>query len=81
MTPDGGRLMLADIIILIILAAIIVSLFSGLYFMLHDRGQSTRAVKALTMRIVLSLLLFALLIAGYRTGLLHPHGLLPRPHH
>ncbi|MGH8378267.1 MAG: twin transmembrane helix small protein, partial [Gammaproteobacteria bacterium] len=46
--------MLADIVILVILFIIIVSLFSGLYFMLHDRGQSTRTVKALTVRITIS---------------------------
>lgn len=72
--------MLADIVILVILFIIIVSLFSGLYFMLHDRGQSTRTVKALTVRITISLILFALLMIGYWTGWLHPHGLLP-PHH
>ena len=72
---------LPDIVILAILLIIIVSLFSGMYYMLHDRGQSTRAVKALTVRIVISLILFAILMIGYWTGWLHPHGLLPPPHH
>ncbi|MGA9852288.1 MAG: twin transmembrane helix small protein [Gammaproteobacteria bacterium] len=71
--------MFSDIVILFILFIIVVSLFSGLYFMLHDRGQSTRTVKALTVRIVISLILFALLMIGYWTGWLHPHGLFP-PH-
>ncbi|MBU6421238.1 MAG: twin transmembrane helix small protein [Gammaproteobacteria bacterium] len=68
-----------DIVVLAILLVIVVSLFSGLYYMLHDRGQSTRAVKALTLRIAISLILFAVLMIGYWTGWLHPHGLLP-PH-
>lgn len=69
-----------DIFILVILLIIVASLFSGMYYMLHDRGQSTRAVKALTVRIAISLILFAILMIGYWTGWLHPHGLLP-PHH
>ncbi|MGH8307320.1 MAG: twin transmembrane helix small protein [Gammaproteobacteria bacterium] len=72
--------MFSDIAILVILFIIIVSLFSGLYFMLHDRGESTRTVKALTVRITISLILFALLMIGYWTGWLHPHSLFP-PHH
>jgi membrane protein involved in colicin uptake len=32
-------------------------------------------VKALTVRIVLSLLLFGLLIVGYLTGVIEPHGM------
>ena len=72
--------MFSEIVILIILSAIFVSLFSGMYFLLRDRGQSTRMVKALTVRIALSLILFALLMLGYWTGWLHPHGLLPPGH-
>ncbi|MHB8424164.1 MAG: twin transmembrane helix small protein [Gammaproteobacteria bacterium] len=69
--------MLPDFIIILILLLIVASLFSGMFYMLHDRGQSTRAVKALSVRIALSLLLFFLLLLGYWTGILHPHGLLP----
>ncbi|MGH8378874.1 MAG: twin transmembrane helix small protein [Gammaproteobacteria bacterium] len=72
--------MFSDIVILVILFIIIVSLFSGLYFMLHDHGESTRTVKALTVRITISLILFALLMIGYWMGWLHPHSLFP-PHH
>jgi protein-S-isoprenylcysteine O-methyltransferase Ste14 len=69
-----------DIFILVVLLLIVVSLFSGMYYMLHDHGQSTRAVKALTVRIAISLILFAILMIGYWTGWLHPHGLLPPLH-
>lgn len=72
--------MFSEIVILVILSVIIISLFSGMFFLVRDRGQSTRMVKALTVRIVLSLILFALLMLGYWAGWLHPHGLLPPRH-
>ena len=72
--------MIVDIIVIVILLVIVGSLFSGLFFMLKDHGQSNRALKALTVRITLSLLLFALLMIGYWTGLLHPHGLILQHH-
>jgi heme/copper-type cytochrome/quinol oxidase subunit 4 len=56
------------IVIIILLFAVVVSLFSGLYFIYKDKGQSDRAVKALTVRIVLSIIVFALLIGGYYFG-------------
>jgi len=44
------------------------SLASALYYMLKDKGQGTRAVKSLTLRISLSILLFALFMAGTYFG-------------
>ena len=35
----------------------------------------TRVVRSLTLRIVLSLMLFGLLFLGYFTGLIEPHGM------
>lgn len=69
--------MLPKLIILVILAAILASLFSGVYFMMKDRGQSTRNVKALTIRIGLSILLFIMLIVAYLTGMIHPNATHP----
>ncbi len=69
--------MLPRLIIILVLVAILVSLFSGMYFMIHDRGRSTRNVKALSIRIGLSLLLFALLIAAYFAGIIKPNGIHP----
>ena len=51
------------IVVLILLAAVVVSLFSGLYFVYKDKGTTNRAVISLTIRIVLSVLVFAILIA------------------
>jgi hypothetical protein len=38
------------------------SLASAMYYLVKDKGQSTRAVKALTVRIALSVILFALML-------------------
>ena len=54
-------------IILALLALVVLSLFSGLFFIYRDRGDSTRAAKALSIRIGLSLTIFLLLMAGFRS--------------
>jgi hypothetical protein len=56
------------IVILVLLLAVVASLFSGLYFIYKDKGNSNRAVTALTVRIALSLLVFGLLMASYYFG-------------
>jgi cytochrome bd-type quinol oxidase subunit 2 len=58
------------IIILILLFAVIASLFSGLYFVYKDKGNSTRAVKALTVRVVLQGIVIALLLGGFLLGMI-----------
>jgi hypothetical protein len=57
-------------VVLVFVAFILFSLFSALYFLLKDKGQSTRTVKALTVRVVLSILLFVLLLLGFKFGLI-----------
>ena len=69
--------MLTKIIMVLFLLVIVTSLFTGMYFMLHDRSNSTRTVKALTVRIALSLLLFGLVIVLYLAGVIQPHGVHP----
>jgi len=63
--------------VIIILGFIVFSLAQGMYYLAKDDGNEdkTRVVKALTVRIVLSLTLFLLLIAGYFVGVLQPYGL------
>ncbi|MBK7765399.1 MAG: twin transmembrane helix small protein [Sulfuritalea sp.] len=57
------------IIVVLMLIAIVASLGSALFFVYRDRGQGkTRAVKALTVRVGLSLVLFLLLMVAYRLG-------------
>ena len=67
--------MFTTIVIVILLAAIIYNLGAGLYFMMTDKGQTDRTVKALTRRIGLSVLLIVLVIIGILTGLIKPHGI------
>jgi len=69
--------MYTKIIVVLFLIIIIGSLFSGLYYLVKDKGTSERTVRALTLRISLSVLLFILLMIGYATGLLQPHGVVP----
>jgi hypothetical protein len=59
------------IIVLLFLAFILASLFSALYFLIKDKGQSERTVKALTIRVVLSITLFVLLMLGFHFGFIH----------
>ena len=56
------------IIVILFLVFIVGSLFSALYFLVRDKGQGTRTVKALTIRVTLSVILFALLMLGVYTG-------------
>jgi Protein of unknown function (DUF2909) len=56
------------IVILILLFGVVASLFSGLYFVYKDKGNSNRAVISLTIRVALSVLVFLLLIGSYYFG-------------
>lgn len=63
------------ILVILILVVILSSLASGLYYLMKDKGQSDRTVKALTVRIGLSVALFVLLMASYYFGLVPRQGL------
>lgn len=65
------------VIIVLAFIAIVISLFSGLRFILKDTGDSRRAVKALTMRVGLSVGLFAFLMLLVAMGIIEPHGVYP----
>lgn len=58
------------LIIVFMLIAVIGSLFSGLFFLYRDRGSGERALKALTLRVALSIAILALLLLGFRFGLI-----------
>lgn len=67
--------------VLVVLLAILVSLGSGLFYLVQDKGRSNRTVKALTVRIALSIALFILLMLAYAAGLITPHGVFPAAPH
>ena len=69
--------MLVKTLIVLVLLAILFSLFSGMIFLIKDKGQSERTVRMLTIRIALSVLLFILLMGAFATGLITPHGINP----
>jgi len=62
--------MLFKIVVVLALLVIIASLFSALYFLAKDKNGGARTVKALTLRIGLSIALFLLLLLGYYFGLI-----------
>lgn len=67
--------MLAKIVIVVFLFLILYALGSGLYFLVREKDDSDRMVKALTWRIGLSLLLFILLFIAFFLGWITPHPL------
>ncbi len=58
------------LLVVLLLLAIVGSLFSGLFYLYRDRGTGERTVRALTLRIGLSIALFLVLLAGFRFGLI-----------
>ena len=61
--------------VIFVLICILASLFSALFFMFKDKGDSRRMVKALTLRVALSVSLFLLLMAAYFFGFIGKEGL------
>lgn len=66
--------MLPKLIIAVLLIAIVISLFSGLFFLLKDSSQSKRTVRALSIRVGLAVALIAFLLIATSQGWIHPHG-------
>jgi hypothetical protein len=62
-------------LVIALVALIVSSLGSALYYLVKDKGQSDRTVKALTVRVGLSVTLFLLLMLGYYFGLIPQQGL------
>jgi hypothetical protein len=60
------------VVVITILLVIIFSLGSALYYLIADKGQGERTVKALTVRVGLSLALILFLLIGMATGLIRP---------
>ncbi len=59
---------------IVVLCLILLSLASGVFFLFRDSDNRTRVVTSLTVRVILSILLIAILIIGYMTGQIQPHG-------
>jgi hypothetical protein len=63
---------LMKLILLIVLAAVIASLVSGLIFLVRDGKGSTRVLTALKIRVALSALLIGLLVLSWYMGWIAP---------
>jgi hypothetical protein len=61
-------------IILIFFIFIIYSLGSALYYMMNDGGDSKRMVKALTIRVAISIALFLFVLFSFWMGWIKPSG-------
>jgi hypothetical protein len=63
------------ILVVLVLVAIVYSLGTALYHLATDHGNSKKMVRALTVRISLSVALFLLLMIAWWAGLIQPRGL------
>lgn len=54
-----------DLLIIVVMLGILVSLGSGLYFLVRDAGKTQRTVISLSIRVVLAILLLVLLAVGF----------------
>ena len=57
-------------LVLALIGFILFSLFSALYFLIKDKGASRRMLKALTVRVALSIALFVLLLLSFQLGVI-----------
>ena len=63
-----------NLVILILLAAVVLSLGHALTSMSSGPDRSRQMAQALTVRITLSVALFGFLLVGYHLGWIAPHG-------
>lgn len=73
--PNRSATMWKTLIVVAFLILILYNLGAGLYYMLMDRGATTRTVRSLTWRVGLSALLILLIVLGIATGAIQPHGI------
>lgn len=57
-------------IIILLLVFIVISLFSGLFFLVKDKGTTKRTVNALTIRIGLSVLAIVIIMVAAALGVI-----------
>jgi cell division protein FtsW (lipid II flippase) len=65
---------LVKTIIIVCLVGIVASLSTGLFHLVSDKGKSKSMVRALTVRVVLSVALFLFLLLAWWQGWIQPHG-------
>lgn len=65
------------IIIVVLLLLTLLSLAAGMFSLVRERGESSRTVKFLTLRITLSIITFVFIAVAFYMGWIQPHGLAP----
>ncbi len=63
-------MLLVKLVLILLLGAIVVSLFSGLFFLVKDKGQTNRTANALSVRIGLSIVAIVVVLIAGMTGVL-----------
>ena len=61
------------IVVVVMLLAVVVALFSGMFFMLKDGSDKRRTVRALSWRVGLQAALIGFLVLAYFMGWIEPH--------
>ena len=67
--------MFTKTIVFFTMLVILISLASGLVFLVRDEGKSKRTVKALSWRIGISLALFVFLFLAFSLDWIRPHAI------
>jgi cytochrome bd-type quinol oxidase subunit 2 len=61
-------------LVAVVMIGIVFSLGSALFHLMTDKGDSKKMVRALTVRVALSVALFLLLMAAWAAGIIQPLG-------
>ena len=61
-----------NFLIIVIMLGILISLASGLFFLVRDKGKTKRTITSLSLRVALSVVLLALLAYGFITRFIVP---------
>ncbi len=68
---------LFKILVVCVLLGIVLSLGSALFHLMTDKGDSKKMVRALTVRVSLSVALFLIIMVAWAMGIISPHGVQP----
>ncbi len=66
-------------LIVIILLFIIYTLVQAMYYLIREKGQGINTVRFLTVRVIVSLALFGLIVLAIKMGWVQPHGIFNQP--
>ncbi|PXX92614.1 twin transmembrane helix small protein [Marinobacter vulgaris] len=56
------------VLIVVLMLAVLVSLFSGLFFLIKDGGKTNRVLNSLALRVALSVMLLAVILISLWQG-------------